>query len=61
MLDSKYKKGDFVRFRWLGGLEEREVIDEPQFDRGEYTYNVGMSTRVRESDIVEALIGLSQE
>ncbi len=44
-----------------GGSEEREVIDEPQFDRGEYTYNVGMSTRVRESDIVEALIGLSQE
>lgn len=57
----KYGKGDVVVFRFLGNLTEREVIDDPRFDCGEYTYDVGFSQRVLESDIEFALTDVSQE
>lgn len=57
----KYEKGDVVVFRFLGTLIEREVIDEPWFDCGEYTYDVGFSQRVLESGIEFALTDVSRE
>lgn len=58
---AKFKKGEIVCVTFLGETTEREVIDEPQFDRGEYTYDVGYSERICESDIAEASVNVSQE